>query len=64
VQANKNSTQHYNINLKTLPRGRAEHSHMARNAIIGSACILQELTTMTNRIKPLIEFINTNNFAK
>jgi hypothetical protein len=37
---------------------------MARNAIIGSACILEELTAMTNRIKTMTKFENTNNFAE
>jgi hypothetical protein len=37
---------------------------MASNTVIGSACILQEITAMTDRIKPLTKFENTNNFAK
>jgi hypothetical protein len=37
---------------------------MARNAIIRSASILQELTTMTDRIKTLTKFENTNDLAK
>jgi hypothetical protein len=48
---------------KTLPRRNTKHSNMAPNTIISSTRKLQKFTTTTDRIEPLLNLKETNNFA-